>query len=265
MDARKFPGVTTPSSTDGPTKPPPNTRNTTVVVHRALRDAILRSEIPEGSWLSQVQIAKRFGVSRGPVREALRLLQREGLIEAEINHRARVSQFSIDDLEQLYATRIVTEALSLNVSVPRFSDEELAELKRLLHQLDELAGVDVDRWEDVHRQFHLALVAHAGERLLRMIEQSIDHSERYRRVYITQGPRAWSIGATEHHEIVDACLDRDATAASALLARHLSRTALTVFMLVAPEHNPELIRMALRQTTHQDPPEIPEQLKTTSF
>lgn len=227
----------------------PGSRDSTVVVHDALREAILRSDLTAGTWLSQVQIAKQYGVSRGPVREALRMLQREGLIEAEVNHRARVARFSVEDLEQLYATRIVTEALSVSVSVPRFTDEDLEGLEILLHDLDELAGVDIERWEEVHRQFHLALVAHAGQRMLRAIEQAIDHSERYRRVYITQGPRSWSIGAAEHREIVDACVSRDAGMASELLARHLSRTALTVFMLVAPEHNPEMVRAALRQTT----------------
>ena len=232
-------------------------RDTTVVIHRALRQAILRSDIAAGTFLSQVQLAKQFGVSRGPVREALRLLQREGLIEAEVNQRAKVSQFSVEDLEQLYAARIVIEAIALRVSVLHFNAEDLSDLERVLDELDELAGVDVERWETVHRHFHLALVAHSGERMIHMIEQFIDHGERYRRVYITQGPRSWTIGATEHHEIVQACVDRDSALASTLLARHLARTALTVFMLVAPEHNPELVRTALEQATRQDPPQIP--------
>jgi DNA-binding GntR family transcriptional regulator len=227
----------------------PGARDGTTVIHHALREAILRGEIAAGTWLSQVQIAKQFGVSRGPVREALRLLQREGLIEAELNRRARVAQFSVDDLEELYAARVVTEALGLSVSVPRFTDDELAALEHALAEMERLAGGNVERWEVVHRRFHLALVAHAGDRLLRIIEQHLDHGERYRRVYITQGPRAWSVGAAEHREIVDACTIRDAPLASALLARHLARTALTVFMLAAPEHDPATLRAAVRQVT----------------
>jgi DNA-binding GntR family transcriptional regulator len=219
------------------------------VVHHALRQAILRGELPAGSWLSQVQIAKQFSVSRGPVREALRLLQREGLVEAEVNQRARIATFSVEDLEQLYAARIIMEALALSVSVPRFSDDDLAQLGADLEELDGLAGVDMEAWEVVHRRFHLGLVAHAGERFRRMIEQNIDHAERYRRVYITQSPRSWSVGAAEHHEIVEACRARDGATAASLLAAHLSRTALTVFMLAAPEHDPAAIRAALAQAT----------------
>jgi DNA-binding GntR family transcriptional regulator len=227
----------------------PGARDGTAVVHHALREAILRGEIAAGTSLSQVKIAKDFGISRGPVREALRLLQREGLIEAELNRRVRVAHFSVEDLEQLYATRVVVEALAISVSVPRFTEEDLTELNRALADMDRLAGHDVERWDEVHRGFHLALVAHAGERMLRLIEQLVDHGERYRRVYIAQGPRAWSVGAAEHAEIVAACVDRDASLAAALLARHLSRTALTVFMLSAPEYDPAILRAAIGQAT----------------
>ena len=234
-------------TTEDEAAPQPAARDRTVVIHRAMREAILRGELEAGGWLSQVQIAKRFGVSRGPVREALRLLEREGLIEAEVNHRARVAPFSIEDLEQLYASRIVTEGLSLTVSVPRYEEEDLDRLRHLLGEMDRLAGKDVDEWEVVHREFHLALIAPAGHRIERMIAQFIDHSERYRRVYIAQGPRSWSIGAAEHAEIVEACARREATLAGALLARHLSRTALTVFVTAAPDHDPAIVRAAVKQ------------------
>ena len=228
---------------------PGRSRDSTGIVHHALRQAILRGDLAAGTWLSQVQIAKQYAVSRGPVREALRLLQREGLVEAEVNQRVRIAQFSVEDLEQLYAGRIVTEALGVSLSVPRFDDDDLTSLAADLDELDQLAGGDVEAWEVVHRRFHVTLVRHAGERLQRLIEQNIDHSERYRRVYITQSPRSWSVGATEHQEIVAACCVRDAALAASRLATHLSRTALTVFMLAAPEHDPAAIRAALMQVT----------------
>jgi DNA-binding GntR family transcriptional regulator len=243
----------------------PASRDSTVVIHRALRESILRGELAAGMWLSQVQIAKQFGVSRGPVREALRLLQREGLIEAEVNHRARVTRFSIEDLEQLYAARIVTEGLSVSLSVPLASEQDLDALRTDLADMDRLAGKDIEAWEVVHRRFHLALVGHAGERLVRLIEQFIDHSERYRRAYIEHGPRAWSVGAAEHVEIVEAYIKRDATQAAALVARHLSRTALTVFMTAAPEHEPTAVRAAVRQVASGLPPDsAPRQLALKS-
>jgi DNA-binding GntR family transcriptional regulator len=224
------------------------TRDSTVVIHRALREAILSNEIAAGAELSQARVARDFGVSRSPVREAFRLLEREGLLHSEVNQRARVAPFSIEDLEQLYAVRIVNEALAVALSVPLFTPAELDQLDAALARMDELAGVDVADWEVVHAGFHRLLACHAGERLQRLTEQCIEYAERYRRVYVTQ-PRAWTVGATEHREIVEACKARDAPLAAARLARHLSRTALSVLMTVAPDHDPQVVRGAVRQVT----------------
>jgi DNA-binding GntR family transcriptional regulator len=228
-------------------------RDSTVIIYRELRRSILRAELSPGARLSQAQIAEQFGVSRGPVREALRLLEREGLIEATVNHRPRVARFSIENLEQLYASRIVVEGLCATVSVPRFTEADLVALADSLTQLDRLGETDLDQWEAVHRRFHLALVAPAGGQIGLTIEQFIDHSERYRRVYIERGARAMNVGAAEHAQIVDACVRRDANACGVLLARHLSRTALTVLLAAAPEHEPTLVRAAVRQVTSSAP------------
>jgi DNA-binding GntR family transcriptional regulator len=225
------------------------TRDSTVVIHRALREAILGNEIAAGAELSQARVARDFGVSRGPVREAFRLLEREGLLLSEVNQRARVAPFSIEDLEQLYAVRIVNEALAVALSVPRFTPAELDQLDAALARMDELVGVGVAEWDIVHAGFHRLLACHAGERLQRLTKQCVEHAERYRRVYITTQPRAWTVGATEHREIVEACKARDAPIAAARLARHLSRTALSVLMTVAPDHDPQVVRSAVRQVT----------------
>jgi hypothetical protein len=72
-------------------------------------------------------------------------------------------------------------------------------------------------------------------------------------VYVTQDPRAWSVGAAEHREIVAACDDGDATAAADALARHLARTAGSVLMHVAPDHDPSLVRDAVRAASSTQP------------
>lgn len=223
------------------------TRDSTLVVHEALREEILIGRLSPGSWISQVQLARRFGLSRGPIREALRLLEREGLVKSAVNQRARVAELSVTDLEQLYAARIVNEGLAIAVSVQRLSAPEIKELRQLIREMKLRAGGDLTAWEDVHRRFHTGLVAHAGDRIGRMLAELSDHAARYRRVYISGDPRAWSIGATEHRAIVDACARRDAAQAAALLGRHLARTALTDLAILAPEHEPALIRAAVHQ------------------
>ncbi|NED79616.1 GntR family transcriptional regulator, partial [Streptomyces sp. SID11233] len=86
--------------------------------HHALRRAIMRGELRAGDRLSQVELARQLGVSRGPLREALRILQREGFVQQESQHRARVTAFSDEDLDELYAMRISLEALAIGIAVP---------------------------------------------------------------------------------------------------------------------------------------------------
>src|SRR5437868_1733883 len=110
-------------------------RDSTEVAYLQLRRAILRCEIPSGTQLSQRELSQLTGVGRTPLREALRMLQREGLVEAEPNHRVRVADFSIPELEQLYAMRISLEALAIRLTVPLLQADELRQLERFLTQM----------------------------------------------------------------------------------------------------------------------------------
>src|ERR1700680_5103985 len=89
----------------------------TTQVHGYLRQLILDGTVPPGTVLSQVQIAQEIGVSRTPLREALRMLQEEGLVLAEYNHRVRVAGIDIGEFEQFYASRIMLESLPLALTL----------------------------------------------------------------------------------------------------------------------------------------------------
>lgn len=229
-----------------------SSRDNIATIHDGLRGEILNGDLRGGTVLSQVRLAQQFGVSRGPVREALRLLQSEGLVDAELNHRARVAEFSADDLEQLYAMRILNETLALIATVPRLTQAQFDTIHRSLEEMDALAGIDMHAWEASHRRFHRGLVAHAGPRLLKLVEQLSDHAERYRRAYIASDVRTWSYGSADHHRIYDAAERRDALGASNALAEHLARTALTLLANAAPHHDPVLVRGALRNGPFPD-------------
>ncbi len=216
-------------------------------VHARLRQSILRCELPAGVPLSQVQLAAQLGVSRTPLREALRLLQREGLVEGAHNQRVRIASFSTADLEQVYAARIMLESLAVRMTVPRLGEDDGRALGAYLVQMGVLATTEeYERWNTAHRAFHAGLVARGGARLLAQIDQLSDHAERYRRYYATWSPGAWVAGAAEHQAILAACRERDPAAAAEQLARHYATTALRVIALVEPEHDPAIIRTALR-------------------
>jgi DNA-binding GntR family transcriptional regulator len=223
--------------------------NVTAVYER-LKEAILNHDLPAGARLSQPQLAAQFDMSRAPLREALRLLERDGLIETQHRRMVHVSSMSSTDLDQLYALRIVNEALAVRLAVPSMSDDDIGALETSLVELARCAERgDWSSWDVEHRQFHLRLYAGAGDRILRMIGELFDHGQRYRAAYRTEEPRAGSLAATEHAHIVRACRDRDSVKASELIARHLARTALTLFAHAAPEHEPALVRDAVRFVT----------------
>ncbi len=223
------------------------------LVHLRLRDMILRGELPTEVPLSQVQLAQQLGVSRTPLREALRLLQHEGLVVGEPRQRVHITGFSLVDLEQLYAARIALEALGIRLTIPRLTSSDLQALEQELSQIERYSMIeDYERWRVPHRAFHRGLVAHAGDRLVGLIAQLSDHAERYRRVYTLDTPGAWAVGTKEHRSIFDACVAGDAAAAADRLARHYTRVALSVIAMVAPEHEPTVVRAALRMVAQTD-------------
>jgi len=224
-------------------------RGSPEAIYEHMRGRILSGALPAGSEITQVQVARAYCVSRGPVREAFRLLQHEGLIEAEVNFRARVTTLSTEDAEHLYAMRIVNECLALAVSIPQLAAEQLDELDALVGSLGPDAGLGFAEWEACHERFHALLFAHAGERTRSMLERWADYTERYRRVYVAQGNIGWSLGAAEHAELARACRAADVEGACALLAQHLARAGLTLVAIMNPSHRPLLLQSALRQVT----------------
>ncbi|WP_165974576.1 GntR family transcriptional regulator [Nonomuraea deserti] len=227
------------------------------LVHARLRDALIRGELEAGQVLSQVQLAERYGVSRTPLREALRLLEREGLVVSEPRRRVRVAPFSIEDLDQIYALRISLEILALRLTLPRLTDEAIARIAELEQTMRRHAeNHDYDAWHEPHREFHRSCLTLAGDRLLADIERAADHAERYRFSYTTQVPTAWGQGLREHHEILVAVRDRDVEAASVALARHYARVALSAAALLVPEYDPRAIREALRMVLRSPDDEI---------
>lgn len=230
----------------------PDGENGVASLYTRLRIMILDGVFPPGSMLSQVKLAESLGVSRIPLREALRMLQQEGLIEAEHHQRARVPSFEPSIVDSLYASRILLEALGIRLTVPRLDQSDLQALKQTLAELDEVAAhIDLDAWEKPHRRFHSLLVSHAEDSMRQRMTSYADQCEYYRRLYYRlvsqQYPtRSAEAIAAEHHAIASACMQGKADLAAYLLTRHYARTALTVLGQMAPEFDPIAVRMALQ-------------------
>jgi DNA-binding GntR family transcriptional regulator len=215
-------------------------------VHQALRTMILDGSLAPGVVVSQVSLARQLGVSRTPLREALRLLQHEGLIEAEQRRRPRITPVEPAAIDALYADRILTEALGISLTVPLLRASDLDALQAALTAMSAfLARQEFDHWQESHSHFHHLLVSHAGTHLVPKITAGRQRSQRYIRLY-SQVPRLWEIGQQDHVSITEACLRRDAVVAAQLLTRHLARSALNILSITAPEYEPRALRAALR-------------------
>jgi DNA-binding GntR family transcriptional regulator len=220
-----------------------NGRNTEAVYDR-VREAILEGEIAPGATMSQVALADELGISRTPLREALRMLQSEGLVEAERNRRVRVAPVSPVDLEELCIMRVTLEAEAIRLAVPRMTAEDLARLEGSMAEMAHFAEAkDYRRWTVPHQAFHRGLTAPAGDRFTGVLGQLFDHAERYRRLHIGHGPSAWA--TKDHRNILDACKAGDREAAGRLLAEHFARTGFEVIEQLASDYEPVRLRETL--------------------
>ena len=215
-------------------------------IHERVREAILRGTLAPGNELSQVKLARDLGVSRTPLREALRMLVHEGLVEGTPGHQLRVAGFSIKDMEQLYVQRIMIEAFAVRITVPRLTPVSFDVMEECIAEMSERASADeYDGWEIPHRRLHGELISAAGDRMTMLIRQLSDHAERYRRLYTVEAPGSYAIGRAEHRSIIDAALNGDSDAASRALAVHLGRTAVGVIELVEPDYQASSLRAAI--------------------
>jgi DNA-binding GntR family transcriptional regulator len=213
-----------------------NSGQSFVAVHARLRAAILSGEIAEGAVTSQATLAERFGVGRTPLREALRMLQREGLVISQPNHRVRIAELSSEDAEELYIMRIALEAVAIRVTVPVLTSADLAELDGLMAQMDHYMKLrDHVGHREPHRQFHYRLVYAAGPRVSERIDELFDHAERYRRRF--GAADSWEARRAEHRAILDAVGEGDREAAADLLADHYLHTVRLVFGELDPGHD----------------------------
>jgi DNA-binding GntR family transcriptional regulator len=185
-------------------------------------------------------------MGRTPLREALRLLQREGLVVSQPNRRVQIAGLSSSDAEELYVMRIALEAAAIRITVPRLASGDVAELEGLLAQMAHfLHAGDIIAFRKPHRAFHLALVAGSGPRVTETIGQLFDHAERYRLAFGANTPDVRADRDAEHRGIVDAIVAGDAGLAADRLIAHYIHTVKLIFAGLDPEHDLERLRTTI--------------------
>ncbi|MCS7059414.1 MAG: GntR family transcriptional regulator [Meiothermus sp.] len=219
-------------------------------IHDRLRASILHGLLAPGQVTSQLELARDLGVGRTPLREALRLLQREGLVLQEPNRRVRIAALSVSDAEEIYTLRITLEAMAIRLTIPVLTPEDFAELEGLYAQMEHyIRTQDLERMDAPHRAFHLRFVRAAGPRWIEEIGRLFDHAERYRLSFFRARPEQGQLRQAEHRAMLDAAVRRDVEATIACMARHYAHTALVVFAQLEPGYVSEKLNAVL-ETLH---------------
>jgi len=192
------------------------------LVFETLREAIINGVLKPGERLMEVQLAEELGVSRTPVREAIRKLELEGFVVMIPRKGAYVAGISLKDVADVFEVRAALESLAAGLAAERITDEEIEELERVLVQQQNLA--DSDRLEDIIKvdtDFHDVLYrASRNERLIQIVSHLREQIQRFRTASLSQ-PGRMRIALEEHKELVEAIAERNVEKAQALAREHI--------------------------------------------
>lgn len=225
----------------------PEARQAIAPLHAYLRECILDGTLTPGTKLSQVGLAEQLGVSRTPVREVLRMLQEEGLVDIEPNQRTRVAGLDPAELDHIYASRILMETLAMSMTLESFGAQQRREGKKLLTAMRRASrDGNMASWFADHAKFHHLITGGAEGTLRRELTTLADRTIRYIRIYQLGEPATWqNAGDLEHARILEALAEDDNPRALTELANHLSRTALRVLRDCKPSYVPVAVPHAV--------------------
>jgi DNA-binding GntR family transcriptional regulator len=202
--------------------PAADTRTLAQRVTELLREAIVTGSLPAGYPLRQEELAQRFGISRIPLREALRQLEAEGFVQIVAYRGAVVRPVSATEIRQIAEIRITLESLALDLAVRQMPDSVLDEAERVREELE--SETDPRRFADLYTRFHFALYECADAPLLMdSIRFSFGHSTRYLSIGLRQFHQAQLSPSLV--EFLAACRRRDTEAAKQVLGRRLRQSA----------------------------------------
>lgn len=191
-------------------------------IYDDLRAQIISGEFSAGMPLRQDEIAKQFGVSKIPVREALRRLEVDNLVVFERNKGAAVRRYTEAEILDLLDIRIALECRALELAIPNMIEGDLRDMRGLL--ADYAQRTDVAEWSEMNARFHQMLYEPCGnQQLLSMIKDLQQKLGQYVRVLVSQAT-GLDRPMREHDEILKACERGEVETAVSLLRQHIEVT-----------------------------------------
>lgn len=188
-----------------------------------LRRRIIAGELPEGSPLRQEALATELGVSRIPIREAIRQLEAEGFVQSELHKGTIVRALSLAEIQELFDIRIHLETWLFEMAIPRLTDEDLRQAERLTD--DTMTAGNVENWGELNWQFHETLYAPSGRTVaLKLLKSVHDNANRYINLQIAVAQNV-ELELADHRTLVAYARLGDTKRAVEMLRMHIQRVA----------------------------------------
>jgi DNA-binding GntR family transcriptional regulator len=196
------------------------------IIESSLREAILDGRLPSGTAVRQQELADLFGVSRMPVREALRQLEAQSLLTVVQHKGAVVAPLITSNAVETYALRSVLEGFALRLSIPLLDDNDLAMAAQYIEQLEgQTSYAEIAR---LNRLFHMSLYHKApNTKLLDLVERELNEEERFLRFHLSSMGLG-KLTQDDHRAILAAAAAKDIDQAVRLLEEHLEKASVTM-------------------------------------
>ncbi|MBO6758159.1 MAG: GntR family transcriptional regulator [Roseibium sp.] len=210
------------------------------VIARDVRERILSGELSEGETIRQDALAEDYAVSRMPVREALKRLDAEGLVQFYVNRGAVVTKHSLAEIGEIFDVRLLLEVDLFRRSIPDMTETHVAQCAQLLDELDASYDADdVGRWGMLNSRFHQALYAAAERPLTNDLLHRVNlQCDRYVRMHLSVLNQK-NTAKQEHRDLLKFSRAGKVDAACDLLTRHITETKRHLLDLIAAKrgHN----------------------------
>jgi len=189
-----------------------------------LREQIFSKQLEPGSWLDEQSLALQFGISRTPMREAIKVLASEGLVTIKMRRGAYVTEINHGDLEQIFTILSLLEGQAAKETATKATELELTRLDDMHHRLEKAAADrDIEQFFDINVKFHELIQEIAGNRWMNGVVDDLRKVLKlHRRDSLTSTGRLQN-SLLEHREILQAILKRDSVAAEIAMRKHLAR------------------------------------------
>jgi len=192
------------------------------IVFETLREAIIQGRLKPGERLMEVQLAEEMGVSRTPVREAIRKLELEGFVVMIPRKGAYVASYSVKDIVDVFEVRAALEGLAAGLAAERVTADELEDMERAVLQIYEVShGNNLDILVEKDTDFHdLIYKASRNHRLVQIVTHLKEQIQRFRTTSLAV-PGRGKYAVEEHKSIVEAISDRNIELAASLAREHI--------------------------------------------